>query len=155
MNPLTPKTTQGQHGGPILQFSLFADNKVGRLNDLTMLMAANDLHVLALCSLDTTDSSIVRMIVNYPEQARELFAKHGHTFNEVHVVAIEMNNEQDLRKVTCALVQAEVNIHYLYPFIMRPRGKSGLVIRAEDNYLAADVLARNKIKVLSQADIAR
>lgn len=155
MNPLPPETTQGQRGGPVIQFSLFADNKVGRLNDLTMLMAANDLHVLAMCSLDTTDSSIVRMIVNYPEQARELFSKHNHPFNEVQVVAAEIDSEQDLRKVTCALVQAEVNIHYLYPFIMRPQGKSGLVIRAEDNYLAADVLLRNKVKVLTQADIAR
>lgn len=155
MNPLNPETTQAQQGGPVIQFSVFADNKVGRLNDLTMLMAANDLHVLAICSLDTTDSSIVRMVVNYPEQARELFAKHNHPCNEIQVVAVEINSEQELRKVTCALVQAEVNIHYLYPFIMRPRGKSGLVIRAEDNYLAADVLRRNKIKVLSQADIAR
>ncbi|HCR37047.1 MAG TPA: acetolactate synthase [Opitutae bacterium] len=152
---MNPDITQSRQGGPVIQFSIFADNKVGRLNDLTMLLASNDLQILALCSLDTTDSSIVRMVVNYPEQARELFAKHGYTSNEANVIAVEIDSEEYLRQVTCALVQAEINIHYIYPFVMRPHGKTGLVIRLEDNELARDVLTRNQVRVLTQADIAR
>ncbi|OHE73346.1 MAG: acetolactate synthase [Verrucomicrobia bacterium GWC2_42_7] len=139
----------------IIQFSIYAANRVGRLNDLVGLLNSKDIHIMAICSLDTTDSAIIRLIVDYPEQARDILEQNHFPFNEVEVVGVELDNEEQLKSVTCALVQAEINIHYIYPFIMRPRGKSGIVINLEDNDLASEVLKRNQIRVIRQSDIAR
>jgi hypothetical protein len=143
------------HSDSVKQFSVFAENKVGRLNDLVLLLAAHDVHIMALSLVDTTDSTVIRLVVDYPEQATKLFKDHGFAHNTVDVVAIEIDHEQQFRTVTCALVQAEINIHYIYPFLMRPRGKTGLVLRLEDHELASDVLRQNQVTVLSQSDIAR
>ncbi|HQU09065.1 MAG: hypothetical protein B7X06_02015 [Verrucomicrobia bacterium 21-51-4] len=148
-------TTRKPFPQRITQFSIFSDNKVGRLNDLVRLLAENDLHFIALASVDMIDSSIIRIIVNYPEAARTLFKNNGHVFREAQVIAVQIDNEHQLSKITCALVQAEMNIHYLYPFLMRPNGKTGLVLRVEDNDLAEEILKENQVQVLNQDDIAR
>ena len=139
----------------LIQFSIFSDNKVGRLHELVSLLSANDLHFIALSSVDMTDLIILRMVVNYPEYAREIFMKNRCTFRESEVVAVEIDSEHELKNVTCALVQAEINIYYIYSFLMRPNGRTGLVLGLEDNDLAEDVLRKNQIRILYQNDIAR
>ena len=52
-------------------------------------------------------------------------------------------------------MQAEINIHYIYPFLVRPNGRYALAISLEDNELASDTLSRSQLKVIGQEDIAR
>ena len=140
---------------PVLQFSIHADNKVGRLNELVGLMSEHQVHIMALSILDTTDSSVVRFIVDYPQEAEKLLAQHQFSFVQSELVAVELDKESDLKQVTHALVQAEINIHYVYPFLIRPNGRYALALRLEDNDLAADTLQRHQLKVIGQNDIAR
>ena len=140
---------------PVLQFSIHADNKVGRLNELVGLMSEHQVHIMALSILDTTDSSVVRFIVDYPQEAEKLLTRHQFSFVQSELVAVELDKESDLKQVTQALVQAEINIHYVYPFLIRPNGSYALALRLEDNELAADTLQRHQLKVIGQNDIAR
>jgi len=148
-------TLRGKESEQVTQFSVFTENKVGRLNELVLLMAAEDIHIMALCMVDTTDCTIARVVVDYPDEARCLFERSGFAFTEAEVVAVEVVDESKIREVTCALVQAEINIHSIYPFLSRPNGKTGLILRVEDNEIAAEVLNQNGFKVLLQRDIAR
>lgn len=147
-----------QKKGPftsVKQFSIYAENKVGRLNEIINVLSANQVHIMALSSVDSTDSTIIRIVVDYFEQAIALLEENDFAFNVIEVVAVEINTEESLRNVTGCLVEAEINIHYIYPFLMRPHGKSGLVLRLEDNELAIEVLRQHQVNVLSQEDIAR
>lgn len=149
------ETLRSPEHEPVRQFSIFADNKVGRLNDIIMMMAMRDIHIMSICTVDTTDSTMIRLIVDYWEQARELFEEHGFAYSLNEVVVAEIATERQIREVTCALVQAEINIHYIYPMLTRPRSACGLVIRLEDNDLARDILRQRNIKVLDHREIAR
>lgn len=143
------------NGRPVYQLSIYAESKVGKLHELLKMLAAHEVHVMAMCTLDTTDSAIVRLVVDYTEKAHEIFVKNNLAFDQVEVVAVEVQTEQQLKLVTAALVEAEINIHYIYPFIMRPSGRSGLVLRLDDNELAMEVLRLRQIRVLTEEDIAR
>jgi hypothetical protein len=147
--------TEPDSYNPVIQFSIHADNKVGRLNELLGLLNVQDIHIMALSILDTTDSSIVRMIVDYTEKAQELLASKNFSFVATEILAVEINSEADIHKVTSALVQAEINIHYIYAFVTRPNGKSALAISLEDNDLACETLKRHQLKVIGQSDITR
>lgn len=144
-----------RRGDPIHQFSIFADNKVGRLNELVQRLASGDIHIIAFSQLDTTESTIMRVIVDYPDEARTLLSDAGYAFSETELIAVEIDNESQLQFVTAALVEAEINIHYIYPFLARPRGKVALAINLEDNDLAKSILETRQIRVLDQRDIAR
>jgi hypothetical protein len=140
---------------PVKQFSVFAENRVGRLHDLTGLLKAHNVHMIALTTLDTTDSSIVRMIVDDPDKARELMVNNDFPYSECDVLAVEISDEADLSVVLAALFEAEINIHYIYSFIKRPEGKSALALNIEDADVAAQALGTRGFKVLTQRDISR
>ncbi len=140
---------------PVKQFSVFAENRVGRLYDLTALLKDHNVHVMAMSVLDTTDSAIVRLIVDDPEKAREIMIGNDFPYAETEILAVEITDESDLKGVLSALFEAEINIHYLYSFLKRPEGKSALAVNAEDIDIAAQSLNRRGYRVLTQRDISR
>jgi hypothetical protein len=140
---------------PVKQFSVFAENRVGRLYDLTTLLKQHNVHIMAITVLDTTDSAIIRLIVDDPDQARELMVANDFPFAECEVIAVEVVDESKFRAVLAALLEAEINIHYIYSFIKRPADRSALAINVEDPEIAAQSLNQRGFKVLTQGDISR
>jgi hypothetical protein len=147
--------TDANRHHPVIQFSIYADNKVGRLNEIVGLLSVHEVHIMALSILDTTDSSIIRIIVDYPEEAQKLLIEHQFSYVQCELIVVELTDESEIKLVTSALVQAEINIHYVYPFFFRPNGKSALAISLEDNDLATETLSRHQLRVIGQQDIAR
>jgi hypothetical protein len=148
------ETTKAPRSDPVVQFSVFTPNRLGRLHDLIGLFANNGAHVLALMVLDTTDSSIMRLVVDDPERARDLLLREGFPFTESRLVVVEAN-ATDLHRLVAALLEAELNINYLYSFIPHPEGKSILALSMEDNDMAEQALRRHQFHVLRQTDISR
>ena len=146
---------KGLGSDPVIQYSVFIENKVGRLNDCTRLLVGNNIHILALTVLDTTDSSIVRMVVDDPDNARSVLYLQGYSFNESEILVVELDSVIDVPHLLSHILSAEINVDYIYPFIARPGGKSALAMRLEDMDLGAEVLRHQNFKVLSQGDIAR
>ena len=149
------KTASGRGGNSVVQFSVFTPNRLGRLHDLVKLLASRDVHVLALTILDTTDSSIIRIVVDDPDKARELLRGHEFPFTESRLVVVEVNSPTELDRLMSALLGAELNINYAYSFIPHPQGKSMLALSMEDNELAEQVLKRHQFAVLKQSDVSR
>ena len=140
---------------PVRQFSVFAENRVGRLHELTTLFKLHHVHIMAITVLDTTDSAIIRLIVDDCEKARDLMVSNAYPYTECDVLAVEMRDETDLHAVLAALLEAEINVHYVYSFIKRPEGRAALAINVEDADVAAQALNQRGFKVLTQRDIAR
>ena len=80
--------------GPVKQFSVFTPNRLGRLHTLTTLLASRNVHILALTVLDTTDSAIIRLVVDDPDDERLLIV--GIDFDEPRPVS---HFGADLRKL--------------------------------------------------------
>lgn len=140
---------------PVKQFSVFAENRVGRLYDLSSVLQSHNVHMVALTVLDTTDSAILRVIVDDPDLARELMINNDFPFTETSVIAIEIAGEHRIKDVLGALLEAEINIHYVYSFLMRPSDKTALAINVEDPDVAAQALNNCGFRVLTQGDISR
>lgn len=140
---------------PVSQLSIFADNKVGRLNEVIQRLAEKKIHIMAISLLDSTECTIMRFIVDDFDGACRLLTQLGYAFTTTEIVVVEINTEADIRFITAALVEAETNIHYVYPFVMRPNNKSALAISLEDNDIARSVLESRGHKVLDATDIYR
>jgi hypothetical protein len=152
---MAAQTRTSASGDTVKQFSVYTENRVGRLFDLTTLFKTHDVHIMAITTIDTTESAIVRLIVDDPDKARELMVNNDFPYTECAVTAVEIDGEADLKAVLSALLEAEINIHYVYSFIKRPGDKSALVLNIEDADIAAQSLTKRGIKVLSQRDISR
>ena len=155
LSPVMSAKTSSRSHDPVKQFSVFAENRVGRLHDLTSLLKQGEVHVMAITVLDTTDSSIVRLIVDDPDRARELMINNDFPYTESDVLAFEIDDESELKGVLSALLEAEINVHYIYSFIKRPMGKAALAINVEDPEVASQALEQRGFKALAQSDISR
>ncbi|MDR2863667.1 MAG: acetolactate synthase [Puniceicoccales bacterium] len=153
--PDAAETLRAPFGGTVRQFSVFIENKAGRLHELVDALIRSNVHIMAFCMIDTTDSAILRLVVDYPDLAEAVLNERFFAHDTVPVVAVQIPGEHDLGKITSALARAEINIHYLYSFLARPGGCCGIVLRLEDNELGAEVLRRSGLAVLDQNDIAR
>ncbi len=140
---------------PVKQFSVFIENRVGRLHDLVNLLAKHNIHIMAITTIDQTDTALDRMIVDDPERARELMAANNFFVTECDVLAVEFRDESQVKDVLNALITVEVNIHYAYAFLVRPKGRSALALSVEDHDLACSALNTRGFKVLTQRDISR
>ena len=56
------QTAKGPLEDEVRQFSVFVENKVGRLLDIVKLFSQAQVHVVALSILDTADAAIVRLV---------------------------------------------------------------------------------------------
>jgi len=148
------ETTKARRADQVVQFSVFTPNRLGRLHDVIRLFTARNVHVLALMVLDTTDSAIIRLVVDDPDRARELLVHEGFPFTESYLITVEVD-PTSLTRLMAALLEAELNINYLYSFIPQPQGKSIIALSMEDNELAEQVLRRHQFRTLRQSDISR
>lgn len=140
----------------IIQFSVYMENKAGRLLDLVRLLTGGGVDIVGFTILDSVDAAVVRLVVDDPSSARNLLQEHNIAFNESTLVAVELpQSADDLRKLLATLLQAEINIYFSYPLITRPYGKAVLALRVEDDELAGSVLIQNQFRVLTQKDISR
>ena len=150
------QTARGPLDDEVKQFSVFMENKVGRLLDIVKMFSQASIHVVALSILDTSDAAIVRLVTDDPDKARVLFQEHGLAFTEVPLVVVELSSSAaDLKAVLTSLLQAEVNVHSAYSLLTRPRGKAALALHVEDRECASAVLQANQFRMLTQRDISR
>lgn len=149
------ETTQGRRPEPVKQFSVFTPNRLGRLHQLIGLLNSRNVHVLALTVLDTTDSAIIRLVTDDPEQAHAVLIEHEFPFTESNLLVVELDSTTQLSDLMAALLEAEINVNYLYSFIPHPQGKSILALSMEENEMAEQVLRRHQFRVLKQSDISR
>ena len=103
---------------------------------------------------ESTDSAIARIIASDPARVEKLFREKNVPFGVSEVVVVEMREvATQLVKLLAALVMAEVNVHFAYPLLIRPRGFAAIALHVDDTECASSVLMGEGFKILSQDDI--
>jgi hypothetical protein len=155
--PLDFPETTSKLGGPLVkQFSVFLPNKVGAMLEVVKLLSSHHSHVVALSVSESTDSAIARIIVSDPEGVEQLFRQNKIAFGMCEVVVVELREvATQLAKLQASLFMAEVNVHFTYPLLTRPRGLAALALHVDDNECASSVLNGAGFKLLSQGEISR
>jgi hypothetical protein len=149
------ETLEGLKGEAIVQFCVFVENKVGRLNQLLKMLESINVHVLALSTQDTTDSAVDRIVVDDPEKTRQHLDLNAFAFCESEVLCVEIDDNGGLGGLLTAIANAEINVFYIYPFLYRPHGKCAVAIHLDDLDLANDVLTKKGFRILKQRDLSR
>ena len=133
----------------------FTANRLGRLHELVRLLRSRKVHVLALTVLDTSDSSIIRLVLDDPDKGLEILVANNFAYIESELLVVELETVQSLGSLIAALLEAELNINYLYSFIHRPEDKSIIGLSMEDNEFAENVLRLHMFKVLKPFHIMK
>jgi len=153
---LPPQTEEGSgfESTRVRQFTVFLPNKVGRLQTLVRVLEEGVSKIVAMSLEESADSTLVRLICSDPDHAKYALEQKGFALNESELLAVELPRKtpQPLIAICAALLTAEINIHYAYPLLLRPRGPS-IAIYVDDPTLAARLLIRKGFTLIGESDL--
>jgi hypothetical protein len=130
------------------QVSVFIENKVGRIMEITEVLSKNMINIRALSLADTSDFGILRMIVDDIERATTVLKEKGFIVKETEVVAVEVPDKPGgLAQVLEILCIANINVEYMYAFFEQPEDRALLIFRFEDPERAIEVLGAKGIQI--------
>lgn len=136
----------------IKQLSVFLENKIGRLTEMTKILSENDINISAFSIADTADFGIVRCIVSKPEAAIEVLKAHRFSVNITDVVCLIVPHEPGgLYHALQILSDNNVAVEYMYAFAFN--NSASVIIRSASNEEVIRVLQENQIKLLTASDI--
>ncbi len=136
------------------QFTVFLENRVGRLTTLLRTLEERVGRVCALAIEESADAALVRLICADPNMSRSALRRNGFSFSETDILAVELPRQTKLPLIAicAALLSAEINIHYAYPLLTRPRGPA-LALYVDDPTLAAQILIRKGFTLIGESDL--
>ncbi len=138
----------------VKQFSVFLENKKGSLAELLQLLSAHNVELRALCIADTMDFGVLRFITSNNEATRKALKEDERIFSENEVIAALMTDEPGgLAAVLQHLSDRNVDVEYIYAFVVKSGVSACVIIRTNDNELAQTVLTERGVRLLSQEEI--
>jgi len=139
----------------ITQLSVFLENKLGRLAEVTRILAEANINLGALSIADTSDFGILRLICDQPDEATTALRQAGFSVGETEVLAVQVPHRPGgLAKVIATLQPLNINIEYLYAFAGRTGENAVVVMRLEDgrNQEAAQALQQADYVLLTHEE---
>lgn len=101
----------------ITQLSVFLENKTGRLNEITRILADASINLRAFCLAEASDFGILRMVVSDVSGAMAVLKANHIAVSQTEVMCLECPNTPGaLNKILDKLAVQGVFIEYMYAF---------------------------------------
>ncbi len=124
----------------VQQIAVFLENKKGRIQDFTEILALNGVDLIAMSIADTSEYGILRAITSDNAKVLELAKKAGFTAACNDLIGISVDDKPGgLNAALKAVSDKGIDIEYLYSFA-KADGKALILIRVEDPTQAIEVL---------------
>lgn len=99
----------------IKQVSVFLENKAGRTQQITQLLADNDIDILAFSLADSSEFGILRLIVSDTEKAVTILKDARIAVILTDVIRIDIDNTTgSLARILKFLHERNISIEYMY-----------------------------------------
>ena len=138
----------------IKQISIFIPNKKGSLSQLTDILVAHNIDIRAIAVFDTAEFGILRIVVDDPDRAVETLKAEGIVAKVSRVIAAEPEDKPgSLNEIFSILRDADINVEYIYSFIMRKNELPYIVLKVDEQEKAVDVLTAQGINVVNKEEV--
>jgi hypothetical protein len=136
----------------IKQLSIFIENKEGELADATSILYEEQISIKSLLLLESSGFGILRLIVEKPDEAKEVFAAAGYTVRINDVFAVKVEEEiGKFHKVAKVLSQNNIDVLYTYAFRNEKGGVFIFKVDNEDMIRAMEVLEKEHLEIVDSS----
>ena len=147
-------TARGYTPPSATQFSVFLDNRCGKLLELLGVLERHEVRLAALSVVESADCAIARVLTSDADLARQTMQAGALPFAESEVLIVELSPQRTLNGLCRALLSAELNLHAAYPVMLRAGGAPTIVLQCDDAHLAAQILRGKGFNLLGEGDLA-
>lgn len=136
----------------IKQLSVFLENKMGRLSNVSTLLSKAGINMSAFSIADTSDFGILRVIVSNPEEALKILKANDFSASLTDVVCFACPNEAGaLAKALTILKKENIEIEYMYAFSMNK--SANVILRTSDINECIEKLQKNNFDLKKANDL--
>jgi hypothetical protein len=143
---------------PIIQVSVFLDNRPGSLFEAMSQLDKNNIKIFALSIADAGEFGLVRLITADPDKVAQVLEDADFNLakskKNTEVTAVFSSKDESLSKITKILGDDEINIEYVYSSAVHVDGKVALILRTSNVELAEEKLKANGVEVLSLTQLS-
>ena len=138
----------------IKQLSVFVENRPGSLMNVTSALTEAHINIRAIASFDTPEFGILRLVVDKPAEAKTYLTSRGFVVRIHDVIGVELKDEKgNLNRMLSILAEGEININYIYSFVIREGRAPVMVFNTDDYEKAPKVLSAADVKIVEEADL--
>ena len=138
----------------IRQLSVFVENEPGSMMRVTSVLTESHINIRAISTFDTPEFGIMRLVVDEPECAKESLTAKGFVTRITEVVGAELKDEKgNLNRMLTILADGEINVNYIYSFVIREGKAPVIVFHTDDFDKAQKVLEKADVKLVEEEDL--
>ena len=131
------------------QISVFLENRPGGLEEVTRVLEEASINIRALSLANTSDSGLLRLIVNNVDAGKNVLKEKGFTIGTASVVAVEIPDRVGGLNAILKLLSARgITIEYMYALGEKSGRHVIMVFRFDRTDEAIDILTKNGITLL-------
>jgi len=155
MSQLPTPTAKGYAPVGVTQFSIFLENRVGKMLEMTKAFDDAMVRICALSVHDSTDHAVLRLVSSNAAGARAVLRNQGLASIETEILVVCLTADQTLSRMCQFLLGAELNIRFAYPLMGWPGAPAAVALGVDDMTLAGQILRRKEFRLLGEADLPK
>ena len=122
------------------QLTVFLENREGRLESVTDLLANNNINIACLALADTSEYGVLRLIVSDPDKAKAALKEAGYSARLTDVLGVRLAQVPGtVSKLTKTLAAEGINIEYMYT-LSSSKEFGSMILKVSDIEKASDVV---------------
>jgi hypothetical protein len=136
---------------PVL--SIFAENKPGKLEKITEVLASEGINILGFSIISVKDFGVIKFLVDKPEKAYQKFKEKGFTVAKVLCLGVELEDRPGgLYEIVKLISSKGINIESALVYVAETRKKAYFVFEVENLEEAWQKLKNEKVNFLKASD---
>jgi len=136
------------------QISVFVENKPGRLERVTEILAKAKVNIRAFTVSSSHEYGVMKFLVDKPDKALEAIQSQGIPANKREILAVLMDDRPGgLYRIVKVFGQRKINIEDAYGFVIEDKKRAVLVLDVEKIAEAKRALKEEGLTTLSDQEI--
>ena len=138
----------------IHQISVFLENRIGQLAEITKLLAESGVDIRALSIAETADYGLARMVVDDSYKASSILLQHGAVLSMTPVWVVEVpDRPAGLAQLLELLATNHVDVEYMYSLFTHRNDTAYMVLRiADEEHFIASIQGTD-IKLMTAQEL--
>ena len=138
----------------IKQISVFVENQPGSMMRVTSVLTESHVNIRAISTFDTPEFGILRLVVDDPAKAKESLTQKGFVTRVNDVIGAALKDETgNLNQMLKILADGEINVNYIYSFVIREEKAPVIVFHTDDFQKAEQVLKEAEVKLVEESEL--
>lgn len=121
---------------------------------VTSVLTESHVNIRAISTFDTPEFGILRLVVDDPAKAKESLTQKGFVTRVNDVIGAELKDEKgNLNQMLKILADGEINVNYIYSFVIREEKAPVIVFHTDDFQKAEQVLKDAEVKLVEESEL--